>query len=91
MFLQSVDQLSLAFFADRPEVVQRHPGQLSSNAGFPEQYPPDDACIRSPGRREALERCFPNPQTRSCATEWKQSYPAYTIDSWLGHSRQASE
>jgi hypothetical protein len=34
MFLQSVDQLSFGFFAHRPVVVQRHPGQLSSDAGL---------------------------------------------------------
>jgi hypothetical protein len=34
MFQQDAGQLSLAFFADRPVVVQRHPGQLSSDAGL---------------------------------------------------------
>jgi integrase len=28
---------------------------------------------------------------RSCATEWKQSYPAYAVDAWLGHSARVSE
>jgi hypothetical protein len=34
MFLQGADQLSFGFFAQRPVVVQRHPGQLSSDAGL---------------------------------------------------------
>ncbi len=28
---------------------------------------------------------------RSCDTEWKQTYPAYAVDSWLGHSGRVSE
>jgi len=28
---------------------------------------------------------------RSCATEWKQTYPAYAVDAWLGHSSRVSE
>jgi len=34
MFLQGADQLSFGFFAHRPVVVQRHAGQLSSDAGL---------------------------------------------------------
>ena len=34
MFQQDAGQLSLGFFADRPVVVQRYPGQLSSDAGL---------------------------------------------------------
>lgn len=34
MFLQGADQLSFGFFAHRPVVVQRHPGQVSSDAGL---------------------------------------------------------
>ena len=34
MFQQDAGQLSLGFFAHRPVVVQRHPGQLSSDAGL---------------------------------------------------------
>lgn len=34
MFQQDAGQLSLGFFADRPVVVQRHSGQLSSDAGL---------------------------------------------------------
>ena len=28
---------------------------------------------------------------RSCATEWKQTYPAYAVDTWLGHSERVSK
>jgi len=28
---------------------------------------------------------------RSCATEWKESYPAFAVDAWLGHSGRVSE
>ena len=28
---------------------------------------------------------------RSCATEWKQTYPAYAVDAWLGHSVRVSK
>ncbi len=28
---------------------------------------------------------------RSCDTEWKQTFPAYAVDGWLGHSGQVSE
>ena len=34
MFQQDAGQLSMGFFADRPVVVQRHSGQLSSDAGL---------------------------------------------------------
>jgi len=28
---------------------------------------------------------------QSCDTEWKQTYPAYAVDAWLGHSGRVSE
>ncbi len=28
---------------------------------------------------------------QSCATEWKQTHPAYAVDAWMGHSQDVSE
>ncbi len=49
--------------------------------------------MRSIAERAGMEPWSHIFQTlrRSCDTEWKQTYPDYAVDRWLGHSREVSE